>query len=250
MILKHHRQQICCQTFGLQRFSPMIGQTDELESLELALADVEILCSAYPDETKDVTLEQTSSQFPLHLILHFSETAYIQIEWVQGYPVKSNIQVATYRSKPLEYARLERAVKELRMAAELCLLEGVEGGLACCAAAFYAWNSDTTDSFDEMNLSLDSTSVPLVTAATSHCSGSHQHQHKQSLKSNLQTYSWNSGNPLIDRKSTFIAHACRIAAESEVQPALQQLLNSHSKFQRATHNMVLRKPTVVAIFTC
>ena len=49
---------------------------------------------------------------------------------------------------------------------------------------------------------------------------------------------WISGEPLVDRKSTFVAHICRVVTERDVHEALHQLLDRNSKLQRATHNMV------------
>jgi Uncharacterized protein family UPF0029 len=195
---------------------------DVEESLQLALADVEILRSAYPDETaveNDVT--DPTLQYPLHVTLHLSETAFIQFEFVQGYPGKSNVQVATYRSKATEHARLERAVAAVRVTALQCLEDGVEGGLACCASALDAWNEGDEDAPDEERLEVSSPETgqagpPLPLS---------------------KTFEWISGEPLHDRKSAFQAHVCRVNSEADIKPALQQLLNN-SKLQRATHNMV------------
>ena len=50
-------------------------------------------------------------------------------------------------------------------------------------------------------------------------------------------YTWISGQPLLDRKSSFQAHLCEVYSENDVREALYQLLTSSSKIQRATHNM-------------
>ena len=50
-------------------------------------------------------------------------------------------------------------------------------------------------------------------------------------------YHWISGEPLLDKKSSFQAHLCEVHSEEDVRGALQQLLTSSSKIQRASHNM-------------
>jgi Uncharacterized protein family UPF0029 len=210
----------------------------ESSSLDLALADVEILRSAYPDETS--LDDNPSAAFPLHLVLHLSETAYIQLEWNYGYPVTSNVHVAVYRSKrPSDHGRLEQAVAAVRIAAASCQSEGVEGGLACCAAAWDAFHSHSTVDQHDTTIAptpidddnRNGTSSLLIRpdgAPIPSISPPPQQPH----------YAWMIGEPLTDRKSVFLAHLCRIQLESQIQPAIQQLLQSHSKYQRATHNMV------------
>lgn len=182
-------------------------------SLELALADVEILESAYPDE-----IRTTGAQaFPLSVTLNVSELAFIEFELVNGYPTSSNVRVARYRStKPSDYTRLEVAVAAARTAAQECLEEQIEGGLACCAAAMEAWNSQPEE-----------TSVSPV-PSTNNC--------LVPPSSPMRTYDWITGEPLVDRKSTFQAHLCLVQSEPDVRSALDQLL-SIPRIQRATHNM-------------
>lgn len=193
----------------------------EDESLELALADVEILRSAYPDETSCCCATGSGcSQFPLHVTLHLSETAYIELEIVTGYPVSSNVQVATYRSTAIERQRLERAVALVRATSAQCLEDGTEGGLACCAVAFDAWNDSGVQ--EALGNVTESSLLNVVSSSSS---------------PTVATFEWISGKPLHDRKSTFQAHMCRLESEADVRPAVQQLLNN-SKLQRATHNMV------------
>jgi hypothetical protein len=212
------------------------GETTS-SSLDLALADVEILRSAYPDET---SLDDTpSTAFPLHLVLHLSETAYIQLEWNEGYPVTSNVQVPVYRSKrPSDHARLEQAVAAVRITAASCLSEGVEGGLACCAAALDAFHSSSAvDQHDTTKIAPDPIDDDHRNGSSSLLSRS-DGAPIPSPPQQQPVYTWMIGEPLVDRKSVFLAHLCRIHVESQVEPAIQQLLHSHSKYQRATHNMV------------
>jgi hypothetical protein len=186
------------------------------ESLDRALSDLELLASAYPDETHSTTAR---IQFPLHVTLKLSDTAHCQLEYTEGYPETSNVQISSYRSsRSDEKARMEAAVTAIRRTAEDCLQEGIEGGLACCAAAMEAWSDEgvnTTIVEDEEE------EVVVKTEQTA-----------------SKQYEWMSGEPLLDRKSTFQAHVCRIFSQSDVSPALQQLLQSNSKLRRATHHMV------------
>lgn len=186
------------------------------ESLERALADVEMLTAAYPDE---VSCDNgATDQLPWHVTLRLSETAHVQLSLGKGYPTSSNIEISSYRCGSDEKSRMEAVLVAIRSAAQECLTDGMEGGFACCAAALEAWN----ESGQDINTVVIEESAPVL-----------QLQEEASG----QTYRWTTGEPLLDRKSAFQAHVCRITAESDVRPALFQLLNGNSKLQRATHNM-------------
>ena len=108
-----------------------------MSSLELALADIEMMRAAYPDETS--TIDSIPEAFPIVVTLQLNKSDFIDLEFGHGYPTRSNIQVLRYRSSK-QNERLERAVAAVRRTAQECLENGVEGGLACCAAALEAWN--------------------------------------------------------------------------------------------------------------
>jgi hypothetical protein len=140
------------------------------------------------------------------------------------------LKVSKYRSTK-DHDRLEAAVKAVQKTALECLEDGMEGALPCCAAAFEAWN-EVEESCDR-----------IETASRSHdAAGS-----SLAFDPKGSTFTWTSGEPLTDRKSSFQAHACRIASEQDVKTALQQLL-SNNKIMKATHNMVRerrRRPVVL-----
>jgi Uncharacterized protein family UPF0029 len=130
----------------------------------------------------------------------------------------------------------------VRITAASCLSEGVEGGLACCAAALDAFHShnSTVDQLDTTTIAPD----PIDDDNRNGTFSLWNRPDGAPIPSTPEPpqqpphYTWMIGEPLVDRKSVFLAHLCRIQVESQVQPAIQQLLHSHSKYQRATHNMV------------
>ena len=188
--------------------------------LSHALADIEILQSAYPDETSQPT-ETSPTAFPLHLTLHLTEDAYIELAFVEGYPHRTNVQVAKYRSSRLKHAQIELAVAAVRETAAECLEAGAEGGFACCAAAFQAWQEAEEAAAAETANTMASSHAKSEEAATP-----------------SKKFQWVSGTPLLDRKSTFQAHICRVTSELDVQLALDELIGSSNKIQKASHNMV------------
>ena len=204
------------------------------ESFDRAMADIEMMRAAYPDETASEPETTTASsdchrlsrhEFPLHVTLNLSETAYIQLEFTEGYPTESNVLISSYRSSPDEKKCMENAVSAVRSAANECLEDGIEGGLACCAAAFQAWNESYTDQKCEKEAMPSSDDAELDSKPAV-------------LPASSKTFHWISGSPLVDRKSTFVAHACRISSEVEAREAIRQLIENNPRLQKATHNMV------------
>jgi Uncharacterized protein family UPF0029 len=201
-------------------------EEDGSSSIERALSDREIVQSAFPDET---TIDgPLVASFPLHLRLYLSKEhspAYIILEWNEGYPVKSPLQVSSFRATD-DYKRLERTVRVVQATASQMHLEGgTEAGLACCAAALEAWSQG-----DGENRELQQSADLLDTI---------QLPSSQTDEGNGLLYEWTTGTTTVnDRKSLFVGHVCPVQAESDVLPALRQLLSSSSKMQRATHHMV------------
>lgn len=195
-------------------------------SLSLALVDIEMLRAAYPDETICESCDSPDSTFPLHLQLHLADDAFIELEFDKGYPTESNVGVSRYRAGPRsKHQWLEKAVFAVKEAAAECRASGVEGGLACCAAAFHAWQ----EAKEAAETSIEEA------AATTHTSSALS---SSTPVASSKRFHWVSGEPLMDRKSTFQAHVCKVASELEVRLALEELICGNTKLQKATHNMV------------
>jgi hypothetical protein len=230
------------------------GDTNDCEdsfssSMERALSDIEIVQSAYPDETVvEVCSSDTddilkpSTTFPLHLTLFLSKqelpskSAYIVLEWKEGYPLRSSLQVGIYRcSKSDEHPRLERTVQAVRKTATICFQDGLEAGLACCAAAFDEWNNDHDDKHEGNHSNENPTQFRSDTLDV-------LQQIKPIVADTNFKFKWMTGELVIhDRKSMFVGHVCSVQSEADIQPALEQLLYrscSAKQLQRATHHMV------------
>ena len=214
------------------------------ESLDRALADIEMLQAAYPDEIDFPAAHgaETKRQFPLQVTLRLLEdgtpslSSSIRMEFVDGYPVQTGVQISSYRSP--EKDRIDAVARAVRLVAEECLQDGIEGGLACCATAMQTWqdyDDGQEDRQQHQQLSEETMSKKIATVADSI---------PQSLLP-LRQYEWITGEPLMDRKSIFLAHVCRVTSEAQVRESLAQLLTSSSKIQRATHNMYAWRLTEV-----
>ena len=145
------------------------------------------------------------------------------------------MQISAYRddNNHSNKQRLDQTVLAVRATALECYEDGVEAGLACCSTALDVWNGyseNHTDICDDGNDVADietatppEPSIPNSTAAT------------------VRRYQWltsDESNMILDRKSIFVGHVCTIRYESDVQPALHQLISNNNKLQRATHHMV------------
>jgi hypothetical protein len=190
-------------------------------SMERSLADLELIQAAYPDEVT-VTMEHPSNTFPFKFSLNLSENTSLTMELQAGYPIWKGVQVTDYRAtKPSDKVKIEAVVEAVRKVSLACQAEQIEGSLSCCAAAIEAWN--VGDVVGEQEDILENTE-----------------QHLTKLQYNPTSatrYAWISGEPLVDKKSTFQAHLCAVHTEQQVEEAFQQLITSSSKIQRATHNM-------------
>lgn len=234
---------------------------DESSSSQRALADLEIILAAYPDEVTtnvdmDSIIDETSSStttsttkypmklLPLQFTIHLSEYAYITMEFHNGYPSKTGIQISSFRSdKSIDRYRLETTVAAVRKVSLECQVDEIEGGISCCSVALETWNDTETTTTDdlEVNTATATATMPMTSRSgndgvvdyTSETAKSINQQPQQS-----SSYKWISGQPLMDRKSSFQAHVCHVTTEQQVREALEQLLTSSSKIQRATHNMV------------
>lgn len=180
------------------------------ESFERALSDLLMLKAAYPDE---VSSSSETTTFPLRCSLHLSSDSFVELEFIQGYPVTSGLRICSYRSP--EKVRMDAVVRAIRETAQECLEDEAEGGFLCCAAALEAWNDTSHQTEEEIHEDLQEPEPPPAS-----------------------TVQWITGGTLVDRKSVFQAHACRVRSEQEVHEALHQLIERNSKLKRCTHNMV------------
>lgn len=187
------------------------------------MADLEMLQAAFPDEVKTKTTPPPSAapprQFPLYCSFYLAPDSFVELEFIQGYPMTVGVQVSKYRSP--HKAQMEAVVAAIRNAAKECLEDQVEGALACCAAALETWNDCTKE-----------------TLCTEHDKNVDIIQQPQESPMHVPTVEWITANePLVDRKSSFLAHVCKVTSEQQVHHALRQLIDGNSKLQRATHNM-------------
>lgn len=205
---------------------------DEQESsFARARADLEMLLSAFEAETQIRNDDVHSSQtFPFQATFQLSPTASFVLEWREGYPTTVPLQVVSFRSSTSqEKLRLEAALMAFRQHAQECLELQMEAGLTCCSAALAAWNEYIDSNPHTTNNSIMDSQEDAPA--------------EEQIRTELQkvtdySYHWITGEPLLDRKSTFQAHLCVIQSDEDVQPALVQLLHSSTKLQRATHTMV------------
>lgn len=192
--------------------------------MDRALADIELLQAAYPDEV-DFDGSITNNKFPLHATLRLDpedNDSVLILEFVDGYPTTTGVQISSYRSSNNKL-RMDAATRAFRQASEECLVDEMEGGFTCCAAAMETWNDHAA-----------------VAAAVEQEQQDEAEEKKRARNAKYElskSYEWTSGEPLVDRKSTFIAHLCYVSSELEVREALYQLISSSSKIQRASHNM-------------
>ena len=244
-----HQQPDCEHDSSENEFNDNINDEND-ESLEAARADVELLQAAYPDEIESITTdaEKDDVRFPLTVRLHFSKTTSCELQWREGYPDESTVEIVSWRIKDArEQPCLERALAALRSAARVGSNSDYAGvGMACCAAALEAWHGTHTADSSSASASTSVANLLAVSVSVSVSEGDLDvddnnnnsiHCNTNSNHDNDNCCTWISGDPLVDRKSVFQAHLCRLENEANVAPALQQLLTSSSKMQRATHHM-------------
>lgn len=185
-------------------------------SLEELKADIEIIESAFMEEVERIS---TTDSFPFSLRLKLSTTAFLELEYTDGYP-DTTITVTRYRSSQRdEYRRLEHVVEVVKETAnENC---GTVASLLVCSAALEAWND-----YEDAEGGGDDDDEECIAQEDHSCA------HAENL------YKIYAGEPLIDRKSTFQSFVIPIQEESDVPRAMNQLITGHPKIKRATHNMV------------
>ena len=188
--------------------------------LERAVADVELIQAAYPDEVEIIDPPTAAAAGSIIVQFHLSDTAHVCVEFPSGYPTKSALQIVSYRSQDKNKHRIERVVTVLRNVAQECWENECEGGLSCCAAALEAWND------------IEENEQTAAAAAVE------EQQHPQVVESSYTTFQWISGISITDRKSTFQAHACQVHTEADIRQALDQLMEGNGRIQKAYHNMV------------
>jgi hypothetical protein len=218
---------------------------EELLSIGRARADIEIIQSCYPDEISSLSCYDDSSTFPFQFTLQLSADSsasnHLTLRLERGYPVDSGVQISDYRTNSVKHkACLEAVVRAVRRVSSECLEEEIEGCIACCAIALETWNDycSNDENTDNHGGDDDNNDTTIGESTTKNDSND-----KNDKLSNITTivpdkhYKWLSGEPLLDKKSSFQAHLCEVYSEQEAREALQQLLTSSSKIQRASHNM-------------
>jgi hypothetical protein len=218
-------------------------EEDEAEdSLARTLADLELVASAYPDEVQlpgnlqrwmhreDSENGRTQNfkddnvvQFPIRFTLYFDPISFVLLEITAGYPSRgAGLRVVSFRNNSSENkARMESAVSAIRLASLECLEEGVEAGLMCCSAGLDRWNEGADGA-----------------ASGTLCDTVDDTSNSDECPEGSDALCWVSGDPVVEKKSVFQAHVCRISTEVQAQSALRKLIGGSSKLQRATHNMV------------
>ena len=184
-----------------------------------------------------------SSSFPFQFTLQLLSSAtadndsssknvsnsYLTLKLEPGYPVTSGVQISNYRTvNAKDKARLEAVVRAVRKVSSECQEEEMEGCIACCAIALETWSDHNLFQHENKNHD-DST--------TDYSDDNKNNNDKVTTTTANRIYKWISGEPLLDKKSSFQAHVCEVHSEQEVREALHQLLTSSSKIQRASHNM-------------
>ena len=225
----------------------MDDDNDQASSMERAVADVEMLCAAYPDEVaQDVNSNNRSKNNNdnnndsdndfLCVTLQFSSSAkcQLQILWKEGYPGTSNVQIASYRCSPTEKICMETAMTAIRSTAQQCLEDGMEGCLPCVSAALQAWQEGQEE---EEALLVDQQQQQQPGQQGNLAGASHANLPLQQQQQHL-LFDWYTSQPVVVQKSTFVGHACHIDRAFDVPLALDQLIRGNSKLLRATHNMV------------
>ena len=108
-----HQQPDCDHHSSENEFNDNDNINDENdESLEAARADVELLQAAYPDEIESITTdaEKDAVRFPLTVRLHFSKTTSCELQWREGYPDESTVEIVSWRIKDAR-ERLQREAR-------------------------------------------------------------------------------------------------------------------------------------------
>jgi len=202
---------------------------DDNESYERASADLEILQAAYPDE---ISIDSVGDNFfpiiftltlpmsPTSSIAEKSFGANITMEYPKGYPLNA-IEIVSYRTNPkFDKKLIESVVDAVRSKAKEGMENEEESGFACCAAAVQQWTECLEGLNKENEVIKHKISLDL-------------HETKKD-----DDITWiTSDKTLIDRKSVFQAHCCAVSSSDMVNRAVNQLIMSNSKIQRATHNM-------------
>jgi hypothetical protein len=207
-----------------------MNDDDEVEqevgesSIERARADLEIIQSCYPDEI-DNDSSSTSNTFPfqftLQLLDHVSTSITMKLD--PGYPVLTGVQIATYQTDKAQYkARLEAVVRAVRKVSLECQEEGIEGCIMCCAIALETWNDYCDSSINSKNNSNDNDendneSSPSTSAEYDNNNNINNKQHSDDDDRTTRVYEWISGEPLLDKKSAFQAHICKVYSERDVK---------------------------------
>lgn len=226
--------------------------------------DLEMLAAAYPDEMRIVSSSPPQEdEVPSIITLILPDDGdgdgddddgridnFIELEVVAAIDprgsgggnggcglasIKAPVRVRSFRHRSrVAKSRMERTVRAVRDA----------------VAAH-----ETNDDDDDQTVGMLLFRICHVTLDTWHEEGPRQHHHpdhedkervepspphacdKEDHGDEWDETEWNTGDILTDRKSTFQAHLAVIDREDMVAAALEKLITSSTKLQRATHNM-------------
>ena len=218
------------------------------ESYERCSADLEMLSAAYPEEISILNTTQYEQEeeeihipdwFPLVFSLMLPDLskknlskknqthgANIIMEFPMGYPTEKSLQIVSYRgASSSKKDHVEAAVAAIRGTAteSLEVYGGEECALACCAAAIETWN----DCHEE-----DLAAIIIAEKMKE------EEEAKNEKPSDDDIHWFTAEDTLLDRKSVFQSHICKVSDENMVRRAVNKLIDGNSKIQRATHNMV------------
>ena len=215
------------------------------ESYERCAADLEILSAAYPEEISILNThhdEQLGEEeiiipdwFPLVFTLMLPDLskkknqshhgANITMEFPMGYPIEKPLQIVSYRgTSSSKKDHVEAAVAAVRSSAteSFEVYGGEECALACCASAIESWND-----CHERDLAARMSAAKLK-----------EEQVDNERPRDDDIHWMTAEDTLMDRKSVFQCHICKVSDEDMVRRAVNKLIDGSSKIQRATHNMV------------
>ena len=262
-ILTHYVQTIFVPfliggtTLPTQIMSHLDDDEDDC-SISRAIADLEMLSAAYPDEVNipydlpsfenDDQASKLSFPFTFTLTLPDPSTitntgspstsnnksaSFITMDLPKGYPTKAALKIQSYRcgggsteSSMTKYP-MEQSVQAAQNAALECFENEEEAGFQVCQAAISTWEEFIQELYEKDQDELALAQLEL------------QDKHEKVMLEEGEGITWiSSTNLLIDRKSTFQAHITVVNSDDMVQRALRKLIGGSTKIQKATHNMV------------
>mmetsp|Transcript_28708 Transcript_28708/g.44235 ORF Transcript_28708/g.44235 Transcript_28708/m.44235 type:complete len:209 (+) Transcript_28708:1-627(+) len=195
---------------------------EDYDDHERASAELEMVLAAFPDEATAESLSNRSFSLTLKLPTKRNTEATICMRLPPGYPSKTPLLVETWFGADAvsDRASMERVLRDIRTVSDNS--RGMECALDACAAALRAWEDGGAEEDPEDGAS----------------STTAERQDAVANAEALERCEWRSGPKHSEKKSTFQAHIARVSSEAEFKAALEVVLGSSTKIQRASHNMV------------